>query len=364
MENSGTLNLGFNFDQTTGGQSYDKPQSPQDGISYWRILPSLNSSLSLFHKYALHWGFTNAAGKTMPVQCSYLSEKFCPVCARVREVEGLFKRAEQNGDTAKMEEYQEFISKWQVKNQFLYNALNAAGEAVILSVGKKTHDQIIDKIKECVQPPRNPDGSLKRPAFDPTSLADGVWLQITRSGKGFKTEYKVDFNRISVDMGNGVVGEKIDRRPVDPAIAEAIRLQIANGGVGTLKDIHNLHEVRTSADLQGMMNGTQPVGKGTVGNAPAQALVAPPVYQTPVHAPSAPHPAAPVAPPVYPGSPGFTGAAGGAAPIPQAQTAIPPLGNTLPGTGAPTQPAGMNFDPAEARKRLEERLRASQTSNS
>lgn len=314
MDNA--LNLGFNFGSTTGSsqQTFDKPISPPEGLSYWRLLSPVSSELPLFKKYSLHWGFTSATGKKTPVQCTYWTEKFCPVCTRVREFESLLKRAEQAGDTAKMEEYKEFISNWGVRNTFVYNALDVNNQVQILSVGKKTHDQIIQKITEAVQPPKGPNGAPLRPAFDPTSLTDGVWLQINRTGKGFKTEYKVDFRRTSVQLPNGDFAEQNDRRPVNEAVAEAIRNQIKLGGTGPLKDIYNLYEIRTSADLQAMLNGT-PVNRGTVSNTTTNHV--------------------------------------------QSQTVTAPPVNTAPVAQAETTAA---FDQAaEARKRLEERLKASQS---
>lgn len=329
--------LGFNLGSFERQSSFDRPVTPQDGTSYWRILPphGTNHNRQLFHRYSLHWGMTNAAGKKTPVQCSYPFERFCPIDQRVNETKKLAERAKEAGDKAKYEELMLFVGDWGARTQFVYNAVNSSGEVVMLGVGKTAHDGLADRIMNAVTEWK----------FDPTSLVDGVWFAITRTGKGFQTEYKVDFKKTKVTLPNGQIAEMNDRGPLDERLANEIRAQLAQGVAGPLKDIHNLHEVRTASELKAMMDGSMPVGRSTSQQNPnpaqpqVQTSFAPPVYQ---------------APPVM-----------GGAPVPPASTGIPPTmaAPTAPGTGIPQQPtnttSNVTYDAAEARKRLEERLRSS-----
>jgi len=340
--NNNELDLGFNLGSFDKGGGYDRPVNVPDGASFWRIMPPANPSVSreLFHKYALHWGFTNAAGKKNPVQCSYPHERFCPIDQRVFEAERLLERAKQNNDKEKEKEFLEYISEWRARIQFIYNAVNSQGEVVLLSVGKTVTDGIGIKIAEAVNTWK----------INPISLTSGLWFQITKTGKGFQTEYAVDFKKVNT-LVNGVPTQTLDQSALPQVLVDAINQQMV-GGAGPLKDIHNQYAIKTAAELKLMMDGQLPAASssstGTVGQQiPAPTFVPPPVVRAPTFVGGV------ISNPVLPAS-----------------TAIPPtmtMGatSTSPGMVAPTPPISTtsNSDATEARKRLLDRLNAGNATN-
>lgn len=242
-------NLSFNLDTVENESSGNrKREKPKDGISCYRILPPFgtNHNGALSHKYTVHWGFMGANGKERSVTCSYPSEGYCPVCQKVREAEEELKRAQANKNEEKIKELEKYISTFRAKKFWLYNAVTADHRVVILELGKMAHDDVSKKISEAV---RRSVG-----AFDPTSAETGVWFEITRTGKGFNTEYKADYKKIAVTLDDGSVVDKLDRTPLPADLIGKIKEALASQ-TGTLHDIHSAHDPMTSSVLRDLMNG-------------------------------------------------------------------------------------------------------------
>ncbi len=243
------LNISFNIDSVENESLGTKRRERiKDGISCYRILPPFgtNHGGNLSHKYTVHWGFMGANGKERSITCSYPTEGYCPVCQAVREAEEELKRAQVNGDKEKAEEIEKYISTFRAKKFWLYNAVTADGRVIILELGWTAHDSLSKKISEAVR--------RKVGAFDPASPDSGVWFQFNRSGKGFNTEYSVDYKKISVDLGDGSIAEKPDRTPLDQDLISQIKESLASQE-GLLQDIHRAHEPTTSKQLRDLMRG-------------------------------------------------------------------------------------------------------------
>jgi hypothetical protein len=242
------LHLSFNIDTVENGGESKKREKPKEGISSYRILPPFgtNHGGSLSHKYSVHWGFIGESGKERSVGCSYPTEGYCPVCTRVREADEELKRAQANKNEKLATELTEYISKFRLKKFWLYNAVTADGRIVMLELGKMAHDDLSKRISEAVR--------RKTGAYDPTSPETGVWFEFTRTGKGFNTEYKVDFKKIAMTLDDGTVVDKPDRTPLASELIASIKEGLA-GKVGVLHDIHVAHEPTSSSDLRGLMSG-------------------------------------------------------------------------------------------------------------
>jgi hypothetical protein len=188
-----------------------------------------------------------ANGKERSVACSYPTEGYCPVCAKVREVEEELTRAKANKNDEKVKELEKYISTFRAKKFWLYNAVTYGDNRIVmLEVGKMVHDDISKAISEAVR--------RKAGAFDPTSPDTGVWFEITRTGKGFSTEYKAKFKTIPVDVGGGNFADAPDRTPLPPELIAQIK-EALQAQTGLLHDIHAQHEATTSTSLRDLMNG-------------------------------------------------------------------------------------------------------------
>lgn len=241
-------NLSFSLETVENDGATRKREKPKDGISCYRILPpyGTNANGSLSHRYTVHWGFMGANGKERSVTCSYPTEGYCPVCTKVREAEEELKRAQANNNEAKAKELEKYISSFRAKKFWLYNAVTSDGRIIMLELGKTAHDDLSKRISEAV---RRPVG-----AYDPTSPETGVWFQITRTGKGFNTEYKVAFKTIAMTLDDGTVVDKPDRTPLDADLIAQIKGALG-GKTGIMHDIHTAHDPMTSAQLRDLMNG-------------------------------------------------------------------------------------------------------------
>lgn len=248
--NSELPNVSFDLGTLDGGNDtfvkFERERIQPDKEQHYRILSPFGADAkgSLFHRYSIHWGLTGERGQQKPVACSYPTEGFCPICKRVWDSEDELKRAQEANDQASVKELTNYLKTWRARRFFVYNAVTADGRVVILEIPKTAHDQLMELVKDCVY----------NKGFDPTSLSDGVWFTFSKSGKGFKTEYKVKIKKIIVDPKEGL--EKPDRSPVSDDLVARITEQVKKAGEeGPMYDIHDLYEARSSRELQSFIEG-------------------------------------------------------------------------------------------------------------
>jgi hypothetical protein len=250
--NSELPNVSFDLGTLDAGSGsfvkFERERIQLDKEQHYRILPPFgeNAKGSLFHRYSIHWGFTGERGQQKPVACSYPTEGFCPVCKRVWDAEDEMKRAQEAGDQAAIKELTTYLKTWRAWRFFIYNAVTIDGRVVMLEIPKTAHDQLMELIKGCVY--------REEGAFDPTSLTDGVWFTLTKTGKMFETKYKTWIKKIIVDPKEGL--EKPDRTPIPEETMERVMAQLKeNKGDGPIRDIHDLYETRSSRELQSFLDG-------------------------------------------------------------------------------------------------------------
>lgn len=216
----------------------------QDGTNVFRILPPFGTDHDnkASREVNLHWGFVTSDGKQRPVVCSYHHEKTCPICQAAKAKEGEAERAKLLGNEEQSKELAKEAQELRNRKTFLYNAANKQGDTGMLELTKTAHEAVIELFSSYI----------KKYDKDPTSLKDGVWLEITREGKGFKTKYSVSLHRVTVKDADGELMEKLDRTP----LAE----NILNNFEKLAVDIHSLYKPVPSTDLQRILNG-EPVDK-------------------------------------------------------------------------------------------------------
>jgi hypothetical protein len=209
-----------------------------EGTHVLRILPPFGTDHRnrASHEINLHWGFTTAAGQVRPISCSYPTEKYCPICTRAKELEALAERAKAEGDADSEKENRDQSIKLRSRRSFLYNAADKNGKVGVLDVPKSLHDEIIKLFKEYVQ----------KFDLDPTSLTDGVWLQLSREGQGLKTRYAAKFNKTTAKI-DGELVEKLDRTPLSDSVV--------NNYEKLAVDIHSLHRPSTALELKKVLDG-------------------------------------------------------------------------------------------------------------
>lgn len=210
-----------------------------EGSHMYRILPPFGTDHQkrASRQIQLHWGYETSDGKKRPLVCSYTSEGSCPICIKVKSLEEELKTMKDSGaDEEEIKELEQVISARRVKRSFLLNAANKEGEVGVLEIPKTAHDQLLDLMRE----------QITKFAKNPTSLKDGVWFLFTRSGKGFKTEYKVSVNKAIVKV-DGEDLERVDRTPLAPSIID--------GYESLAYDIHSMYKPQASEDLARIVNG-------------------------------------------------------------------------------------------------------------
>jgi hypothetical protein len=246
------LQTTFNID-TLDTERESDTASVKDGESYFRILPPFgtNNRGALFAYQPVHWVEIDGENDSFkfPVGCPYPVEKFCPDCEKAWAIADEMKALDK--DSKAFEEADALRFKYAADNAYYLNALNQDGQVKKLKLkptyitgrrgqeGKK-EGVLIKKIKEAVGM-----------GVDPTSLTQGLWFKFSRSGKGFGTEYTVDFKQKSALVNGKIVQETTVSSIADdfPETYQAIVQQLQSGGEGPLFDIHALYDRVTSAEL-------------------------------------------------------------------------------------------------------------------
>jgi hypothetical protein len=265
------LELSFDLEgnkASTGfsGRKFDRLKIEQDSTIHVRVMPPFgtNHNRMLFRKYSIHWGFTTEEGGKRPISCSYPTERFCPLCERVKEAENELESYKDKksgkyvgGSPDRVKELQEYIKTFGVNNFFALNAVTIDGRAVILELKKTAVDELMARIDEAVK--------LRK--FDPLSLDKGVWFEMSRTGKNFGTKYKVDFKKINSKTADGQDCEVRDHSAMPGDLVTAIKKQLVEQGTsGPLYDIHTLHDPVTAKEIQNYIEGEPlPTRKREVG---------------------------------------------------------------------------------------------------
>lgn len=261
-----------------------------EGSHIFRILPPFGTNHNNVpsRKVELHWGFTKKDGGLSPVLCSYPTEGFCPICAKVKELESLAAellaqgnkemadaallliqgnkemadalRAQAQSNLDKSDATLKDAGRIKSRRSYLLNASNKDGELGILEITKTALDALVSLMKQYVN----------RYGKNPTSLTQGCWFVFNRTGKGYNTVYTVEFNKKMLTLEDGEQVEKVD--------TEALSPNIITNFEKLAYDIHKMYTPVSATDLQKILDGA-PVDEVIVKKQKEQA-------PTPVAAPS------------------------------------------------------------------------------
>lgn len=159
----------------------------EDGTSKWRILPSWTGNIEdpIAHAFGQHFvKDANGDLKAVHLCLDKTYRKICPICDAVSS--GI-----RNSTS---DEMQKILSESKSSLRYLVNALQIDGKepnkVVVLELAPTCFEQIDDLINKFLFPVKDEDGELDEPV-DATDVEAGLNFEITRSGKGIGTKYKV-----------------------------------------------------------------------------------------------------------------------------------------------------------------------------
>jgi len=210
------------------------------GKQFFRILPSFDpTNRRIEASYSMHW-LTGENGKSVKVQCTYYSEKYCPICEAKKATEELLNHAKQTAPEAEnTKRLAEAAQKLGVSRSTYYNAVNAAGEHCVLEL-----NSTVSKALEALIIKAHTENN-----FDAVAINGGVWFEFEKIGKG-RDSVRVDYKRIT----KMVDGEMVDTRDRS-ALSEDLVARLPQSAV-KLNDPKNLYiKTYSAAELADYLKG-------------------------------------------------------------------------------------------------------------
>jgi hypothetical protein len=301
------------------------PESLKDGVQEHRILPPIllqRESGKYVKDHTSHYGYgtkMNNSDKEMPnpfycvEEGKFVAGKFvvlqeCPECQEIKRIKSErdaivadMKRA-GNSD-AEIGQATESHEKWLRKHnrdfKYYVNVKDAAGRFFTVKYPSKDVWKVIDGLISQARQQHIP--------IDAISPSQGLWFRITKSGKGFKTEYKAELVMEEV-VHNGQVIPGAMKPKLGPLTADDAKkagescLDLSDVGIRRLAYEQVARLVSSKGDpavIQAIFADSDKLNSSTTqrGDAYVEAPIQPrsaPV-QAPAPAPVVAPPAAPVA---------------------------------------------------------------------
>jgi len=224
-----------------------------------RLLPPLHSCSvpgpnagrwAILHKQ--HFGYdTVSASGDRNWNTFYCVEQFdfktktitdpCPECENIKSKKALMEATKKElgfaGKTKEeilrvVEPLDNWLRKHNLDAKWYINVKTVEGDYVTLKIGTKLKKKLDTLIKELREPTRA--GQRPIDVFDPV---DGIWLEFSRTGKGFDSEYDVrpsmESKTVQVD-GQDTVVQIVRRAPLadnEKEAAEATTYDLADVGI-------------------------------------------------------------------------------------------------------------------------------------
>jgi hypothetical protein len=222
----------------------------------FRLLPPFGEASNgyPYRKWQIIWGLTDLeSGRMRPFASSMTSEKRCPVTEYVAQLkvkaESLSAELKAAGtseeDTkARLKDIQDLINNLSPKTVYIYNAVDKSGEVGLLELKSTAHKKVKAIMNQYIQDYNQ----------DPTSLnsADddsGVWIDVTRSGLGFKTEYDAVKCQTKTKTAQGVIFVD-DRSPLPESVVENYD--------NLAYDLTSVYQIKTYEELQAVLDANMP----------------------------------------------------------------------------------------------------------
>jgi hypothetical protein len=239
---SNSLNLGFDIGSILGkARNQTKFHYLEEGTAVYKILPPFSAeNKNLMAEHNFHWA-KNDSEKNVKVQCTYYTEKYCPLCSQHKELEKQYKAAqasEREGSEV-LKSLAAAMGQVQKTKQLYYNAVTPNNEVVVLQLSKTASDLLNRKLVE----------AIKEKNQDPTALNAGYWFKFTKQGKG-RDSVTVDFHRTS-KVVEGEEVEVLNRTPLPQELIDTLPTKVAD--IFNKKSMY-INEY-TCAELTDYLNG-------------------------------------------------------------------------------------------------------------
>lgn len=302
------------------------PEGLKDGVQEHRVLPSMDGTGKYVRDHTCHYGYgtkMNNSDKEFPnpfycvEEGKFVTGKFvvlveCPECQEIKRVKGEkeaieadMKRASNTKEEieAAVASHAKWLNKHNRDFKFYVNVKDAAGRFFTVKYPSKN---IWKPIQAFIEKYKN-----QRIPIDAIAASQGLWFRITRSGKGFKTEYAAEVVTEDLIVNGQIVdgATKVKQGPLTPddyRKAKESCLDLRDVGIRRLSHEQVARLVASRGDptiIQAVFAGSDPVEQAAVRDEEASPPVEPaskPAAATPRPAtPSAPTPApTPVARPI------------------------------------------------------------------
>ena len=195
-----------------------------EGSNIYRILPPFGEESSHnnypYRRWSIAWLTDPSSGKRRPYATPLtVGKQACPVKEYNDALKKVIekKKAGLEAEGATKEQVKKLMKPlndvaWQVNvsHIYAYNATNKAGECALLEIKSRAHRAMKERMMEYI----------KDHQLDPTSLEDGVWFNIKRSGEGTLTEYKVEFAQTKEKDEKGRVAYYNDQDALPSTVSE------------------------------------------------------------------------------------------------------------------------------------------------
>lgn len=203
----------------------------KDGAATFRILPPMGDLAdegvwSMY--YRVHYGYTNAAGKSRPFESSLVKgqkgmvEVGDAAVERLDKLKAKLEEAQKSKDTKTSEALLKLVggqkSRYNLDNNHYLNAIDTQGNIGVLKLrhtAKKALDVVIRELRD--------------KGIDPLSVDGGRFFTFTRSGSGRETTFAVKVTTKTIHVEN--VGEveqaivhKLDDSIIRRLKSEAVEL--------------------------------------------------------------------------------------------------------------------------------------------
>jgi len=247
----------INQDSLKSRQTWNR-HKVKEGSNFFRFLPPFGDESNgyPYRRWVVLWGMTDPeSGRMRPYASSITSEQKCPV---FEYVEQLQKKAEAmklslvSASSAEAEDLKmrfkalnKIISAIRPKTVYAWNAVDKAGMVGLIELKPTAHKQLKTAMAKYIQ----------EYSQDPTSVnsADddsGVWFNVTRTGIGFDTEYKVD----KVQMMT-----RINNQPTYIDDRSALPESVVNNWQTMVYDLSSIYQVKTYDELKTVLLANMPL---------------------------------------------------------------------------------------------------------
>lgn len=238
-----------------------KRHKVKDGHNVFRLLPPFGESSNgyPYRKWQIIWGLTDPeSGRARPFASSMTSEKRCPVTEYVAQLktkadtlESQFKAAGASEDDirVRLKDLRDLIGNMSPKTVYIYNAADKSGEVGLLELKSTAHKKVKDIMNQYINDYNQDPTSLNSAEDD-----SGVWIDVTRTGLGFKTEYDAKKCQTKQKTASGGVSFVDDRSPLPAAVVENYdNLAYDLGSVYQLKSYEQLEDI-LAANMDSIIN--------------------------------------------------------------------------------------------------------------